>query len=124
MSEPEKQSTGAVVSTKAVKFTHEILPSFATVHADGAWLTMNGEQFIQLNFYSEQPAIPQYFILPVGPDGAYTGEQKFAPDDSQMSYITRQVHTGMVLSPRAAIQIRDALTNFINMTQPQPVANK
>lgn len=93
----------------AVDFHFIKSSSFRVIHADGVWGGSTPSRNIAICFYSERLPIPKLVQYGVKEGGALAGEL----DRDTLSWFVREIEVEVVMTPDAAVGIRDWLDKYI-----------
>ncbi len=84
-------------------------------YAHGVWGGINSQGEIELNFYTESDALPDYSERQVDPDGNMGPEK--APHEERQKNIIRHIHTKLVLNYHTARAVQEWLDNHLNLLE-------
>lgn len=87
-----------------VTFEYKRSPQFRNVHADGAWGAITPHGLINMNLYCEYRSAPEQSEQDILQDGSLGIERR-----TQKRTISREIETGVFLSPEVASALVDWL---------------
>jgi hypothetical protein len=100
------------------KYVHEKSPDFRTYHTNGAWMTVNASNEIQVNFFAEHPIIAGGVIHEVTENGFFTNNNKMLGlDDKEHSVVIRDFQCCVFLSISTAERLYKGLASFIEIAK-------
>jgi sulfite reductase alpha subunit-like flavoprotein len=108
---------------KPVLFHHVRMGPFRSIHADGAWASINGLGNITLAFFNERPPLPKSVTYEYGESGQFvpTKEALTAVPDNE---VLRQFEAEVIMSLESAKRIHTLLGNFIKIKEESDTAQK
>ena len=94
-----------------IRYNYEENPKTSLNYAHGVWGGINQQGEIEMNFYLESDAMPEYSERLIEPDGAYGQEE--CPSDGSVKMITRRIHTRVLFNYHTAKAILECLEERI-----------
>lgn len=113
MSAPENHEDQKPV--KWIEVHQEKSNLFRVVHADGAWLSVNPWNQVNLSFYSERYPIPKKIYFPMNKDGIVLSED-VAKRETKKDWF-REFEVSVSLSVQTAKNLHEALGKFIALAE-------
>jgi hypothetical protein len=102
------------------KIEHYKCGTHRNIIADGAWLGLNGNGQIIINFWSDSPSLPKTVIAESSKDGLHF----LATKQPQVIYFTdaasvRGFEASVFMGLEGAKSLRDGLNTFISLAEDQ-----
>lgn len=97
---------------QTIRFFYIKSTQFRVMHVDGALGGLTPRGGIHLAIYSERPAIPQVATHELSPEGQLG---RIPTETEGKEGIVREIDADLLLSRQAAIELRDFLTENINL---------
>lgn len=90
-----------------IRYNYKENPNIALNYAHGVWGGINQQGEIEMNFYLESDAMPEYSERLIEPDGTYGQEE--CPSDESVKTVTRSIHTRVLFNYHTAKAILEWL---------------
>ena len=112
--QPEQLELAAV---RSVKFLYRYAEDYNPCYANGAQGGITTQKEICLNFYLERMALPREETYAVEEGKVGTQGTSVPPHDPSQLVVMRYIATGVLLSPKAATELRDFLSRQLMILQ-------
>ena len=98
-----------------IRYEYKEINSPQLKYAHGVWGGINSQGEIEMNFYTESDALPQWSECTIEGDGSLGPEK--APHDERQKNVIRHIHTRLVLNYHTARAVQYWLESHLDILE-------
>lgn len=98
-----------------IRYTYKETEPAELKYAHGVWGGINSQGEIEMNFYVESDALPNWSECTIEPDGSLGAEK--VPHDERQKNVVRHIHTRLVLNYHTARAVQYWLENHLDILE-------